>query len=79
MKVKVNIKRIYEKYCAYQISIKTKCSAGHTQKDGVEPKTSCKIIDVLPTLNKLVEEYKIVTRMKTPEPSILSVNKIKTI
>ena len=44
--VKVNSKRIYEKCRAYQISIKMKCSAGHTQKDTVEPKTSCNIIDV---------------------------------
>ena len=78
-KVKVNSKRIYEKYRVYQISIKMKCSAGHTQKDGVEPKTSCNIIDVFPTLNKLVEEYTIVTTMKTPEPIIPSVNIMKTI
>ena len=34
---------------------------------------------VLPTLNKLVEEYTIVTTMKTPEPIIPSVNIMKTI
>ena len=56
-KVKLSNRRVHEKnYHIFYISVIKKCGAGRTQNDGVEPKTSCNIIDVLPTLDKLVEE-----------------------